>query len=217
MASNEESSATNNTTNNNDNISSTSNNEASGSSGGGSWWNSFIKSAKEKSINAIEFMKNDLAEFKTTMTTDTSKLVSQASEQLKETTGASSLLDTLSKSINLNLNLNFLNDDTAEKIVVGGGGGGGKKSSLTSDHTNTAMNIHERFKQELRQLQSNENTFLTNPTSTTSDNDYDDWEACFNSDNYKSAISDLLIENSSLRLLYSQLVISILFTISLFI
>ncbi len=67
-------------------------------------------------------------------------------------------------------------------------------------------NVHDRFWADLRQLQADEATFLADPAQAA---EFELWLRSFNPDDVKSAISDLLIDNSSMRLLYSQLVTAI--------
>lgn len=59
------------------------NNEASASSWWGSW-PTWLQSAKEKSTNALEFMKRDLSEFKQVVQTDAVAAVSSTAAMLKE-------------------------------------------------------------------------------------------------------------------------------------
>ena len=96
-------------------------------------------------MNAIEIMKTDLAEFTSTMTSDTNNLLNQATAQLKE--------------------VSTQNSNSAENID----GSKSKKSNYSSNkksssQTSTTNNtIHDRYKQELESLQSNDTTYLTDP------------------------------------------------------
>ncbi|KAL5016135.1 hypothetical protein ScPMuIL_005724 [Solemya velum] len=51
----------------------------------GGWWGSLIQSARNKSTDAIEFMKRDLTEFGKTVQSDASRAVTQTSSTLKDT------------------------------------------------------------------------------------------------------------------------------------
>jgi len=74
-----------------------------------------------------------------------------------------------------------------------------KKDSKLS----TATTIQDRFKQDLLMLQSNESTYLSDP----SHEDFKEWSEKFDPESFKTTISELLIDDSSMRSLYSQLVI----------
>lgn len=162
----------------------------------GSWWGNLIKSAKEKSLSAMEVIKTDLAEFTSTMTNDTTNILNQASAQLNTSSGeqsTTSLLQNITRTIsnNLNFNMNLSQNEN-------------ERPQTSSRHETGTSSIHDRFKQELRLLQTNENTFLCDPVANEAN--FAEWQNKFNPDEYKSIISDLLIQNSNMRLLYSQLV-----------
>lgn len=126
-------------------------------------------------------MKTDLAEFTSTMTHDTQSLINQASAQLKETNIVS--------STSIDFTRKFSTETTDNK-----------NNTATSSGSSS---IHDRYLQELKLLQSNESTFLNDVTDI---EEFNSWASNFNTDNYKAQISDLLIENSAMRLIYSQLV-----------
>lgn len=152
---------------------------------GNTWWGSLLKIAKEKSKTAMELIKTDLAEFTSTMTTDTSYLLSQAQAQLKEISSA---------------NLNFDNEsDISEPIVTS------KQDSSTNEIEKMGLSTkQDRFQKELENLQSSQSTYLNEPDQTNSE--FIEWKSKFSTEAQKSIISELLIQNSSMRLLYSQLV-----------
>ena len=186
-----------------------------------SWWDSFVKTAKEKSASALEIMRTDLAEFKTTMSTDTSRLVHTLADVPSSTAAAaaaatapssSSLFTSLTSALGLT-NLNLLGDDGVE--VLKAGKWQKKEEEEEKDRrltaaaaTTTAANIHERFRIELKQMQACASTFAVDGAGP----EFELWASKFNSDDFKSRISDLLIENSETRLLYSQLVLNFFFT-----
>lgn len=90
-------------------------------------------------------------------------------------------------------------------------------SSSTSDETSKNRLVpstsvsqaesakYDRFNDELESIQSNQETYLSNEMY--SDEEYINWSKQFDIDSQKSSISNLLIENSSVRLIYSQIVI----------
>lgn len=153
-----------------------------GDEGGSSWWGSLVKTAKEKSKNALELIKTDLAEFTSTMTNDTNYLLSQATAQLKE------------------ISTQHLDEDNRRE--------GNLKSSSNSEEKLRLSTIHDRFKNELEHLQSSQSTYLNDPDQAqpASNSEFKDWKSTFTSESYKSEISELLIQNGAMRLLYSQLV-----------
>ena len=180
-------------------------------SSGGSWWssswNSLVQTAKEKvknkflsfflylilsnqSINAFELIKNDMVEFGTTMTND----ISQVSTQIQDNSfieKVKTLAPLSSKQTNNNNNNTTTNLPT-NKL---------KNSSQNNNKT------YDRFQSELLALQNNPDTYLNDPTNNL--NEYIEWKDSFVNieESNKGIISNLLIENSIMRSLYSQLVI----------
>ena len=63
---------------------------------------------------------------------------------------------------------------------------------------------YDRFHDELEAIQTNQETYLNNEMY--SDEEYSKWSQEFDIESQKSTISNLLIENSSVRLIYSQIV-----------
>lgn len=53
----------------------------------GAWWSTWLASAKEKSMTALNATKRDLAEFVTVLSSDTKAAVSGASTNIKEILG----------------------------------------------------------------------------------------------------------------------------------
>jgi hypothetical protein len=141
-------------------------------------------------MNALEIIKSDLAEFKTTMANDTSSLLMEGNSLLG---GAVSFLKSADESSE------DANDDTNKNNIVGS-----FSSTRTTIGTGSST-IQERYKQELVALQSNQSTFLDEP-SASSKPDFAQWLSEFDAESHKTSISELLIENSSMRLLYAQLV-----------
>lgn len=66
--------------------------------------------------------------------------------------------------------------------------------------------VYDRFQNELLMLQNNPETYLNDPTNNL--NEYLEWKDAYVNieDSNKGVISNLLIENSVMRSLYSQLV-----------
>jgi hypothetical protein len=133
-------------------------------------------------MNALEIIKTDLAEFKTTMAND---MLMEGNSLLG---GAVSFLKS---------NDDAITNDEENKD---------KNKALSARVSETGTNsIQERYKQELLALQSNQLTFLDEPP-VSSKPDFSQWQSEFDAESYKTRVSELLIENSSMRLLYAQLV-----------
>jgi len=130
-----------------------------------SWWNSLVKTAKEKSLNAFEIIKTDLAEFTSTMTSDANSLFNQTSSE------------------------------TDEKAST---------TTTTINSNQSEINKRNRFTEELEAIQANQDTYLDTQIET--NEEFINWITTFNIDEHKATISDILIENSAMRLLYSQIV-----------
>lgn len=153
---------------------------ASGEEGGekSSWWgwNNLVKAAKEKTMETLEIVKSDFSEFTTTMTEDTTHLLNSATAQFVEKSNTAS----------------FLLDTFDNKVKI-----------ETNNRLKTSSTVQERYENELKAIQLNEHNYLDDPEQT---EEYSKWKENFNSDSNKKIISDLLIENSSMRLIYSKLV-----------
>lgn len=171
-----------------------------------SWWgnsfNSILQTAKEKSKTALELIKTDLAEFKTTMASDTNNIINQLTN-----------INLANSTIINNLNKTFsASEDDGQggltsRLFSGTGGesttAGPGSSVRNVPLTTSSSSIYDRYLNELRSLQTNQATYLTDPSDEAT---FADFQTSFDSDSYKSVISDLLIENAQMRLLYSQLV-----------
>lgn len=143
-----------------------------------SWWdwNNIVKAAKEKTLSTLEIVKSDFSEFTTVMSNDTTNLINSATAQFVEKSNtASYLLDTFDNKVKIE----------------------------TNNRLKTSSTVQERYENELKSIQLNENTYLLDPEQS---DEYEKWKENFNSETNKSIISDLLIENSSMRLIYSKLV-----------
>lgn len=154
---------------------------ASGDDGEGksSWWgwDNIVKAAKEKTISTLETVKSDFNEFKTIMTNDTTNLINSATAQLVEKSNTAS----------------FLLDSFDNKMKI-----------ETSNRLNITSTASNRYENELKAIQLDETIYLNDPEIT---QDFTKWKESFNIDDFKTTVSDLLIENSSMRLIYSKLVI----------
>lgn len=130
-------------------------------------------------MSTLEIVKSDFSEFTTTMTADTTNLIQSATAQFVESSNtATFLLDSFDNKVKL---------ETSNRGFA-----------LTS-----ASAIQDRYENELKALQLSEATYLSDAAPA---HEFAKWQQSFEPDANKAAISDLLIENSSMRLIYSKLV-----------
>jgi len=177
---------------------------SSSSSWWNSGWNSLIQTAKEKSATAIEIMRSDLAEFKSTMSADTNRLVNTLTHVDVDSTASAAtgnLLNSLSSLSNA-LGINSLISGMAGEETTTDENEKKPASNNAVVTSPPSGNVHDRFKADIKQLQTDEATFINDVQSP----EFEQWVASFNPDEFKSTISDLLIDNSAMRLIYSQLV-----------
>ncbi|CAF0838888.1 unnamed protein product [Didymodactylos carnosus] len=151
-----------------------------------SWFNSVIQSAKEKSLHALEFVKNDINEFTTTVKSDTEKYVSQATTVVKnQQVGDLGLKKIVNRLSDVVQNTNLLN------------------KTNTTDLSSTP----DRVQIELNKIQTDETVYLNDPVPYDL---YEQWKSNLASnsdiDSKKGEISQLLIDNPTIRSIYSRLV-----------
>lgn len=144
----------------------------------GSWWawDNLVKVAKEKTRETLEIVKSDFTEFTTTMSADTTNLIHSATAQFVQSSNTAT----------------FLLDSFDNKMKL-----------ETSNRGYSASAIQDRYENELKALQLSEATYLSDPLLA---DEFAKWQEAFDPDANKAAISELLIENSSMRLIYSKLV-----------
>lgn len=156
------------------------------------WWENLMESAKSKSKNAFEVIKNDLEEFKTTMSNDASSFfVSDDKIKTEENNEDSNFFKSISESYNTikkNFNLNLTEKNTLLKP--------------NEEKNNTSKSINKRFKMEIENLKFEEDTFIIEPVGP----DYLEWLQKFDTNELKEEISNLLIQNSIMRQIYSKMV-----------
>lgn len=173
-------------------------NSAKASSSSSSWWSSLVETAKGKSSVALEIMQKDLSEFTSVMTNDTNELLAKA-PSVSVPKPVQSLMSGLSYV------LTDGQDDESNKIVSNEDENSNKKEDQKSKkkgNENTISNVRERFRCDLKELESNQETYLIESSDESVLLD----QFNKNQDKYKSEISSLMIEKDSIRLVYSQLV-----------
>ena len=127
-------------------------------------------------MSALEIMKSDLAEFKTTMTSDTTVFLSQTSANLIEKTTSGTLFG-VSESNESKAKVST-KQQTKPKIKLG---------VKTSSESVTSFSLQSRYHEELKSIQSSENTYLPDPKIESS-NEFIEWQTSFNPDLYKANI-----------------------------
>lgn len=157
------------------------------------WWENLVESTKSKSKNAFEVFKNDLVEFKLTMSNDASNFFEFGDKIIQQEKNEDSIfLKSISKSYNVikeNFNLNLTNESTILRT--------------NEEKRNSSKSINERLENEIDNLKCNEETFIIEPVNP----DYSKWLQTFDTNESKEEISKLLIENTSMRQIYSKIVI----------
>ncbi|CAF0765356.1 unnamed protein product [Didymodactylos carnosus] len=134
------------------------------------------------SLNVLEFVKNDLNEFTSTVKTDTENYVSKATTVVK----TQQVGDLGLKKIVSRLNSVVQNTNSKEKM-----------------NTTDLSSKFDRVHSELNKIQNDETIYLNDPVPRDL---YNQWKSNFNVDSKKGEISQLLIDNSNVRSIYSRLV-----------
>jgi hypothetical protein len=122
------------------------------------------------------------------MKTDTTHLLTQATAQLPSSTTITQLLNEGPK---------IMSDYNQPS-----------SSNILRKQTSSLVTVQDRYLNDLNKLRQTDTTYLEDPkiTDNDKDNEFSEWVKIFDVDSYKSIISDLLIENNEMRLLFSQLV-----------
>ncbi|RDD43282.1 BSD domain-containing protein 1 [Trichoplax sp. H2] len=156
------------------------------------WWGGWIATAKEKSWSAFEMAKKDVSEFVTTLQTDTTQIVSETADTLKnkltvERNDETGIQKGKISPISENLDVRFDEGISATSDIV------------DVKYESKAVN---RLQAKLVVLRENPLTYREEPT----DGEFYQWQSAFNVDEYKGEISELLVDKPRVRGLYSKLV-----------
>ncbi|XP_068748602.1 BSD domain-containing protein 1-like [Montipora capricornis] len=173
-------------------------------SGGAGWWSAwgseFIASVRNKSAEAMTMVKNDLSEFVCTIQHDTSSVVADTANAVKETLkveeeepeGASARIKQgVSKffgSLSHSLKENISHVATAAAAV-------------TSDGPEP---VFDRTQAKLHEIQTDPATFCSEPDGHLGM--YEEWCKTFDPEQCKGEISELLVNVPEVRALYAKLV-----------
>ncbi|CAF3226433.1 unnamed protein product [Rotaria sp. Silwood2] len=144
-----------------------------------SWFTSTIQSVRDKSIDALDFVRRDLAEFTTTVKSDTESYLNKIKSQDVGDLGINRFVSKLS-------------------------GDAGKMGNDNGKHIQATPSF-DRIHNELARLQNDESTYLADPTPNEA---YDIWRQTtnFNVDTRKGDIAQLLIDAPHVRSFYARLV-----------
>ncbi|CAF3734303.1 unnamed protein product [Rotaria sp. Silwood1] len=144
-----------------------------------SWFTSAIQSVRDKSIDALDFVRRDLAEFTTTVKSDTETYLNKIKSQDVGELGINRFVSKLSSDI-------------------------GKTNNDNGTHLQTTPSF-DRIHNELTRLQNDESTYLTDPIPNEA---YETWRQTtnFNVDILKGDIAQLLIDAPHVRSFYAHLV-----------
>jgi hypothetical protein len=143
-----------------------------------SWFTSALQTVREKSIDALDFVRRDLNEFTTTVKNDTEVYLNKIKTQEGDGLGINRFVSKFSDSSKV--------DNENEKHF---------QASASFD----------RAQKELIRLQNDESTYLNDPTPFET---YENWRQTtdFNVDTRKGDIAQLLIDAPHVRSFYAQLV-----------
>ncbi|XP_078423638.1 BSD domain-containing protein 1 isoform X2 [Cetorhinus maximus] len=172
---------------------------------GGSWWGSWIQegfqSVKEKSTEALEFMKRDLAEFSHVVQHDTACTIAATANAVKEklsaetSTGAGQQVKKGLSNILGVLSDTFAPppDKTIDCDVI----------TLVATPSGTTE-LYDSTKARLYSLQADPATYCNEPDGPLEL--YEEWVAGFKLEDQKGEISGLLVNSPSVRALYTKMV-----------
>ncbi|XP_039595430.1 BSD domain-containing protein 1 [Polypterus senegalus] len=173
--------------------------------GEGDWWGGWFQqsfqSVKEKSVEAFEFMKRDLTEFTHVVQHDTACTIAATASAVKEklaVEGSSQTTEKVKKGLSTILGvitdtLAPPPDKTIDCDVI----------TLIATPTGTTE-VYDSAKARLYSLQADPATYCNEPDGP--GEVFDAWLQEFNLEQKKGEISDLLVNSSSIRALYTKMV-----------
>ncbi|XP_069613145.1 BSD domain-containing protein 1 isoform X3 [Ranitomeya imitator] len=170
----------------------------------GGWWRSWLhqsySSVREKSAEALEFMKRDLSEFSRVVQHDTACTIAATATVVKEklaVEGSSGTTEKVKKSLS-----DFLGvisdtfapspDKTIDCDVI----------TLMATPSGTTE-LYDSTKARLYSLQSDPATYCNEPDGPLTQ--FDEWLTSWDSEERKADISELLVSSLSIRALYTKM------------
>ncbi|XP_053701974.1 BSD domain-containing protein 1 isoform X2 [Synchiropus splendidus] len=174
---------------------------AEGESWWGGWLQQSIQAVKDKSSEALEFIKRDLSEFSTVVQHDTACSIAATATAVKNklaVEGSSETTEKVKKSIS-----SFLGvisdtlapppDKTVDCEVI----------TLVATPAGTTE-VYDGFKARLYSLQADPATYCNEPDGPPEL--FDRWLATFSLEEKKGEVSELLVSSASVRALYTKMV-----------
>lgn len=158
------------------------------------WIGSWLQTAKQKSTNAFDFVKRDLAEFSSVIQSDTSKAVSMTRSTISENLKAENAAVAKSKVQQGFTHILQGISKALEVIDV---------EDTVNDPNQTKTAVYDRAQARLRAVQVDPGTYCHSPVSSEK---FAEWLKTFDMENQKGDISELLVSNAEIRALYTNLV-----------
>ncbi|KAJ9578394.1 hypothetical protein L9F63_005383, partial [Diploptera punctata] len=169
-----------------------------GCGGGGSWWDSWYKTAKDKSVEVLQFVKRDLDEFSSAVKNEASNVVTSTTSALKDKLKLDepeSTANTMKRSVSsfFGQMSSVLNptpeDDDEEAIVI---------------HDSQPV-VLTKFQMMQHALVTNPDTFLTEPDKKF-EKQYEAWLEIIEDQLTADRLSKMMAANPELHLQYTSLV-----------
>ncbi|XP_011404601.1 PREDICTED: BSD domain-containing protein 1-like [Amphimedon queenslandica] len=153
------------------------------------WWSSWVTSAKEKSLSALNATKRDLSEFMSTVQRDTSNAVVGVADSVK-----SYLQQEESVSSG---------DSTSSSTSVPQTQKSNEEDQMILTEA-TDSGTYDRSQALIETIRNDPLSYQSPPDGQ--DDDYEKWKKGFDVSNIQEEISKLLVTSSSVRRLHSELV-----------
>ncbi|XP_014666786.1 PREDICTED: BSD domain-containing protein 1-like [Priapulus caudatus] len=172
------------------------------------WWEDWLQTAKEKTTEAYELVKNDLEEFSKVMKADTSSAVVKTADTITENIKPENLAENssaVSEQLKHGLH-NMLRGLTSVAAAAATSG------TVQDDVVEIAAPpsgrgvdaVFNPMQARLYKIQVNPDTYCREPEGIP--DEFECWLMTFDLDLFKDEVSDLLVSNQKLRSLYTRLV-----------
>ncbi|XP_007897835.2 BSD domain-containing protein 1 [Callorhinchus milii] len=166
------------------------------------WWGEWIQqnisAAKAKSAKAVEFLKRDLVEFTQVIQHDTATTIAATASVVRERLCIEEPIEGSQKITKALSNFfGAISDAIACKVEELAA----PQVKIPKENCPRSSDPYDSSKVRLGNLQDDSTTYCSEP-----DEHYDSWLSEFSLEDEKYAISDLLVNNESMRHLYTQLV-----------
>ncbi|XP_013380045.1 BSD domain-containing protein 1 [Lingula anatina] len=169
---------------------------AEGGSDGGDWWGGWLQAAKDKTVSAVGFLKQDLAEFGCVVHNETKDVVAKSASVVKDklaTEQPGSTGNMMKDGIT-----HFLGN-IQKALYVPPDDDGEQKLKITPTGV-----IYDRAQARVYAIQIDPGTYCQEPEGPPEK--YKEWLEKFQLEDKKGEISELLVARVEVRSLYTQLV-----------